>query len=552
MRRSLMQGSRLVAIVGLTLCFACGSAPKAAGSSARAKGDAGPSSALLHGTLLGHDGRAMPMAHITIAGKATQVARDGSFRISLRGGHMYPALFTGVDHGDHTAFLLVPKGEVEVHVKLGTYQAPDPSPELSLVEIRFQDDGEISLGAVQPMSKNEDGVFSTTVATKSGEFAYEIRGTVADSGRSMNGSARTAFRYDGDGNYCNLVESPGGALIVEHDPALANPANLATKLAFAEPTSKTALLAAIFDVSPGDGGEEERLAGIRDEADAGFRHARIMAHFAAMRGPTFERSDALAALAQATLAGVPANSPLWVAAPSSIVAMATMAGLDYADRVEELVRRFLSQGHEKVASEIALSMLVQSAHANDEMALRRYYSLITTELKDTTAAKAATLFDPARKIRLGKAVPAFSLASVDGAETFSNRTYEGKILLIDFWATWCSPCMEELPNLHATYEELHYAGFEILSINVDDKPGRGQAMRKRGKFPMPWHNVVLAGKAGLKMKRRFEVFGLPSMILVDGEGTILATDFAIRGVALRRRVRAALAAQREADASSAQ
>jgi thiol-disulfide isomerase/thioredoxin len=485
----------------------------------------------------------MPMGHVTIAGKATRVARDGSFRILLHGGEMYAALFTGVDHGDHTASLLMPESEVELSVRLGTYEAPATQPDLELVEIRFKDNGDISLGALTPMVKGSDGKFRATVTTKAGEFAYEIRGTVADSGRSMNGSARTAFRYDGDGNYCNVVEAPGGALVVEHDPRLANPANLATRLVFADATSKIARLAAIFDASRGEQPEEERLAMIRDEADAFYRHARVMALFAAMKGPTFEPSETRIALARATLAGVPADSPLWIAAPTSIVAMATMAGIDHAERVEGLVRHFLSRDRDRIASEIALSMLVQAAHASDEVALRRYFSLITSELKGTPAAKAAMLFDPAREIRLGKSLPTFSLPSADGDERFANAQYEGKVLLVDFWATWCGPCMEEMPNLHATYEELHHAGFEILSINVDDKPGRGQAMRRRGEFPMPWHNVVLEGRAGREMKRRFEVFALPSMILVDGDGTILATDFAIRGMGLRRKVRAALAAQ---------
>jgi thiol-disulfide isomerase/thioredoxin len=294
-----------------------------------------------------------------------------------------------------------------------------------------------------------------------------------------------------------------------------------------------------------------RLQAIAVEPDELLRQARSIALFATLEGSESEERAGLQSLARTTLQSLPANSPLWNAAPTSIVSMVSLAGSEYATRAEELVRRFVAEKEQELASNIALGMLVRAARAGDEDGVARYHQLITRELRNTDTAKLAQLFHPARKIRLGKALPDFSFNSADGPETFTNQSFRGKVLLIDFWATWCRPCMDELPNLHANYEQFHDAGFEILSINVDDKAGRSQEMRKRSQFPMPWSNVVLPRGRDQATKQRFEVAGLPTMILVNGEGKILATGPFVRGPAMERQVRAALAAQKVRPASEA-
>ncbi len=495
----------------------------------------------LVGKLLGHDGKPMPMAHVTIAGKAHAAQSDGAFRIKVAKPGIYAVIFTGVDHGDYTAKLLLEKEEVDVQILLGTYEAPPEAQELSLVQIRFQDNGETALGEVRAMIKEADGKYRVTVTAKSEEFAYEIRGMAINSGRSMNGSARTAFRYDGDGNYCNVVQAETGPLVIVHDPSKPPPAGVPTTLQFSKANSRSAALAAIFAPGAASLSAATFLASMESENDPYLRQARTLAFFANPMADGVAEDARLVTLARTTLETLATSSELWMAAPTSIVAMASVAGPAHAEPVEELFHLFLARKNKRLASEIALGMLIQAATSNDEVALARFYGLIQKELRGTQAAKVAKMFNPARKIRMGKTIPSFLLTNEDGPENLSNQTFAGKILLIDFWATWCRPCIEELPNLHATYEKFHSSGFEILSINVDDKAGRARFMRRTGKFPMPWSNATLGRGEGDEMKRRFEVEGLPTMILVDGEGKILGTDFAIRGPALGRQVAAALA-----------
>ncbi|MFH1679102.1 MAG: TlpA disulfide reductase family protein [Candidatus Eisenbacteria bacterium] len=63
--------------------------------------------------------------------------------------------------------------------------------------------------------------------------------------------------------------------------------------------------------------------------------------------------------------------------------------------------------------------------------------------------------------------PAFSLLTADGGRTIRLDDYKGKVLILDFWATWCPPCKQEIPHFNALYEEYKRKGLEILGVSVD-------------------------------------------------------------------------------------
>lgn len=138
--------------------------------------------------------------------------------------------------------------------------------------------------------------------------------------------------------------------------------------------------------------------------------------------------------------------------------------------------------------------------------------------------------DPSWKI-LGKGqdIPDFKLPYVNNSNKHVTRKdLKGKIVLMDFWATWCKPCIEEFPNLKENYKTFKNKGFEVVSISVDrdkDKP-----LNFLENNPFPWkYNLYSEGELRSELAKNFQIVALPRQILVDENGKIIAIDTELRG-----------------------
>jgi cytochrome c biogenesis protein CcmG, thiol:disulfide interchange protein DsbE len=110
--------------------------------------------------------------------------------------------------------------------------------------------------------------------------------------------------------------------------------------------------------------------------------------------------------------------------------------------------------------------------------------------------------------------PDFTLKSFDGQEITLSQL-KGKVVLLDFWATWCGPCKESIPHLIQLYKNYRERGFELVGMNVDK--GDGQVVRRfilSMDIPYP---VVTAPE---EVVRSYRVTGIPAAFLIDKDGKI--------------------------------
>jgi thiol-disulfide isomerase/thioredoxin len=177
-----------------------------------------------------------------------------------------------------------------------------------------------------------------------------------------------------------------------------------------------------------------------------------------------------------------------------------------------------------------LFALSQARATEDANLAGRYYTRIVDEFAGTQYANIAKAwYGPDRNIIDGKPVPEFAFTSLDDSTaTVTPDRLRGRIYLIDFWATWCSPCVHEMEKLHEAYQQYKDRGFTILSVSFDRKPEDVSEFRHK-KWPMPWFNAFVAGGFASDTAKAFEVVGIPKPILVGKDGTIIAS-----GVDLRR------------------
>jgi peroxiredoxin len=146
----------------------------------------------------------------------------------------------------------------------------------------------------------------------------------------------------------------------------------------------------------------------------------------------------------------------------------------------------------------------------------------------------------AKKLKAGLAegarFPDFEAKDTAG-KPLSIANHKGKVVLLDFWATWCPPCRAELPNVIKTYEAYHQKGFEIIGISLDKDKEKLASFTKEKNMTWPQYFDGLAWENKLAVK--YGVNSIPATYLLDGQGTIIGKD--LRGEALDQAVAKALA-----------
>ena len=197
--------------------------------------------------------------------------------------------------------------------------------------------------------------------------------------------------------------------------------------------------------------------------------------------------------------------------------MAAVSRLPY-DENKELIEGTLSRLESQSASS---KMLVDKFRADMREAKRRQESM-----------------------KVGAVAPAFECKNAKG-KTLKPSDFKGKVLVLDFWASWCGPCRAEIPNLKKIYADYKDKGVEFLSVSIDAKKDAWTKAMNEEK--MPWNQGWVAD-GGAHVMDLYQFGGIPFILVIDKEGNIYRKN--VRGEEIRRAVSDALSGKKTAEKKS--
>lgn len=222
---------------------------------------------------------------------------------------------------------------------------------------------------------------------------------------------------------------------------------------------------------------------------------------------------------------------------------------DLADNMRELdalAAKYKATDREGAAGVFLLKAQLYTEVLNNDAKAKEVLGRLKTEYPATRAAKAADEFlvqmkamEATKKIQQslvpGAQFPDFSEKDLAG-QPVSIGNLKGKVVLIDFWATWCGPCRAELPNVQAVYQKYHGRGFEVIGISLDQDRAKLDAFLKAK--DMTWPQLFDGLGWGNKLAAKYGIQSIPATYLLDGQGKIIAKD--LRGDLLEQAVAKAL------------
>lgn len=209
---------------------------------------------------------------------------------------------------------------------------------------------------------------------------------------------------------------------------------------------------------------------------------------------------------------------------------AMMAGPEEIVKVVDEVKAFVAEGSPggtevglAVNATRLLEMIGNTKAAAD--AYRQFGAVLAKSTEPQIARLGAKFEGAARRLELVGKPMELKGALLDGTQ-LDWASYRGKVVLVQFWATWCAPCRRELVNVKRNYDRYHARGFEVIGVNCDDERTDLDEYLKEN--ALPWPNLFSADPEHRGMDNPmadyYGVLGIPTLILVGKDGNVVSIE----------------------------
>ena len=180
-----------------------------------------------------------------------------------------------------------------------------------------------------------------------------------------------------------------------------------------------------------------------------------------------------------------------------------------------------SEAREKVLKKAQTIFEKQLAQDEDDRSTLDGLANIHEKLGNTELARVYKLkVDPSLGW-VGQVLPDFSSPVVDlEGNSISLAEYRGKVVLLDFWAVWCGPCLGEIPRIKAVYERYHDKGFDVIGVSLDEDAAVLREFIKEKEIP--WRQIFDGQKWAGHLAQQYGVRGIPAPFLIDREGKVIS------------------------------
>ncbi len=238
----------------------------------------------------------------------------------------------------------------------------------------------------------------------------------------------------------------------------------------------------------------------------------------------------------------PPNSPAWTRQPQDAIRRVA------EDAPPDTARAFLEEmarsNEDETVQAWALVRLAQLERRNGRMdAYAATFRRLAPYRELNGLRLAIRLLDPENAVVVGGPAPDFVLSELGSDRVVSSEEFRGRYVLLDFWATWCGPCIIERPIIARAQERFGGDRFTVVSISIDNRPEDAIAFREE-RWPMDWPNLYAPGSnfsdenfdLGGDVAEAYEItwIGVPHLVLVSPEGEVLALRDQLDGPMLER------------------